>query len=274
MKKKGAIGVFDSGYGGLTILESLRNKLPENDFIYLGDNARTPYGSRSFDVVYKYTLEAVKFLFNQGCPLVILACNTASAKALRSIQQNDLPLLAPENRILGVLRPTTEEIGNFTSSKHVGILGTSGTIKSNSYSIEIKKFFPELTVVQKSCPMWVPLIENNEFETTGGDFFIRKYLDEILAQDDKIDTLILACTHYPILIKKITSFLPKGVRVVSQGDLVASKLEDYLFRHPQISERLTKKANLEVLTTENSDSFDAVASGFYSHKIHSKTVQF
>jgi glutamate racemase len=274
MEKKGAIGVFDSGYGGLTVLESLRNKLPENDFIYLGDNARTPYGSRSFDVVYKYTLEAVKFLFNQGCPLVILACNTASAKALRSIQQNDLALLAPENSVLGVLRPTTEEIGNFTSSKHVGILGTSGTVKSNSYSIEIKKFFPDLTVVQKSCPMWVPLIENNEFETKGGDYFIRKYLDEILAQDDKIDTLVLACTHYPILIKKITSFLPKGVQVVSQGDLVASKLENYLFRHPKISERLTRKGNLEVLTTENSNSFDAVASGFYSDKIHSKTVQF
>jgi len=273
MINKGAIGVFDSGYGGLTVLESLQAELPSYDFIYLGDNARTPYGSRSFDVIYQYTLEAVKFLFKQGCPLVILACNTASAKALRTIQQNNLASLAPTNRVLGVLRPTTEEIGNLTSSGHVGILGTNGTINSNSYAIEIKNFYPDLTVVQKSCPMWVPLVENNEFDNVGGEFYIKKYIDEILQQDDEIDTLVLACTHYPILEEKIKKNLPKHIRLVSQGNLVASKLKSYLNRHPEINDRLTKKNELNVLTTENNKSFDLVASKFYKKEIKSITVK-
>jgi glutamate racemase len=273
MNKKGAIGVFDSGYGGLTILESLQSKLPAVDFIYLGDNARNPYGSRSFDVVYQYTLQAVKFLFNEGCPLVILACNTASAKALRSIQQNDLDLLSPNNRVLGVLRPTTEEIGDLTTSGHVGILGTSGTVKSNSYTIEISKFYPELTVVQKSCPMWVPLVENNEFDNAGGDYYINKYIQEILEEDNKIDTLVLACTHYPLLEKKIKEFIPGHIRLVSQGELVAAKLESYLVRHPEINNRLSKKSSLKVLTTENNTSFDAIASNFYKEEIKSISVK-
>ena len=273
MINKGAIGVFDSGYGGLTVLESLQAELPSYDFIYLGDNARTPYGSRSFEVIYQYTLEAVKFLFKQGCPLVILACNTASAKALRTIQQNDLASLAPTNRVLGVLRPTTEEIGTLTSSGHVGILGTNGTINSNSYAIEIKKFFPGLTVVQKSCPMWVPLVENNEFDNVGGEFYIKKYIDEILHQDDEIDTLVLACTHYPILEEKIKKHLPKHIRLVSQGNLVASKLKTYLNRHSEINDRLTKTSALNVLTTECNTSFDLVASKFYKKEIKSSTVK-
>ena len=273
MINKGSIGVFDSGYGGLTVLESLQAELPSYDFIYLGDNARTPYGSRSFEVIYQYTLEAVKFLFKQGCPLVILACNTASAKALRTIQQNDLVSLAPTNRVLGVLRPTTEEIGTLTSSGHVGILGTNGTINSNSYAIEIKKFFPGLTVVQKSCPMWVPLVENNEFDNLGGEFYIKKYIDEILHQDDEIDTLVLACTHYPILEEKIKKHLPKHIRLVSQGDLVASKLKKYLNRHSEINDRLTKTSALNVLTAECNTSFDLVASKFYKKEIKSSTVK-
>jgi len=273
MINKGSIGVFDSGYGGLTVLESLQAELPSYDFIYLGDNARTPYGSRSFEVIYQYTLEAVKFLFKQGCPLVILACNTASAKALRTIQQNDLVSLAPTNRVLGVLRPTTEEIGTLTSSGHVGILGTNGTINSNSYAIEIKKFFPGLTVVQKSCPMWVPLVENNEFDNVGGEFYIKKYIDEILHQDDEIDTLVLACTHYPILEEKIKKHLPKHIRLVSQGNLVASKLKTYLNRHSEINDRLTKTSALNVLTTECNTSFDLVASKFYKKEIKSSTVK-
>jgi glutamate racemase len=273
MINKGAIGVFDSGYGGLTVLESLQAELPGYDFIYLGDNARTPYGSRSFEVIYQYTLEAVKFLFKQGCPLVILACNTASAKALRTIQQNDLASLAPTNRVLGVLRPTTEEIGTLTNSGHVGILGTNGTINSNSYAIEIKKFFPDLTVVQKSCPMWVPLVENNEFDNVGGEFYIKKYIDEILQQDDEIDTLVLACTHYPILEEKIKKYLPKHIRLVSQGNLVASKLKNYLNRHSEINDRLTKKNQLNILTTESNTSFDLVASKFYKKEIKSITVK-
>jgi len=273
MINKGSIGVFDSGYGGLTVLESLQAELPSYDFIYLGDNARTPYGSRSFEVIYQYTLEAVKFLFKQGCPLVILACNTASAKALRTIQQNDLVSLAPTNRVLGVLRPTTEEIGTLTSSGHVGVLGTNGTINSNSYAIEIKKFFPGLTVVQKSCPMWVPLVENNEFDNVGGEFYIKKYIDEILHQDDEIDTLVLACTHYPILEEKIKKHLPKHIRLVSQGNLVASKLKTYLNRHSEINDRLTKTSALNVLTTECNTSFDLVASKFYKKEIKSSTVK-
>ena len=273
MINKGSIGVFDSGYGGLTVLESLQAELPSYDFIYLGDNARTPYGSRSFEVIYQYTLEAVKFLFKQGCPLVILACNTASAKALRTIQQNDLVSLAPTNRVLGVLRPTTEEIGTLTSSGHVGVLGTNGTINSNSYAIEIKKFFPGLTVVQKSCPMWVPLVENNEFDNVGGEFYIKKYIDEILHQDDEIDTLVLACTHYPILEEKIKKHLPKHIRLVSQGNLVASKLKTYLNRHSEINDRLTKTSALNVLTTECNTSFDLVASKFYKKEIKSITVK-
>ena len=272
LKSIGSIGIFDSGYGGLTILDKIRAKLPKYDYIYLGDNARTPYGSRSFDVVYQYTLEAVKFLFNEGCPLVILACNTASAKALRSIQQNNLNQIAPTNKVLGVLRPTTEEVGTFTKTNHIGVLGTSGTINSMSYAIEIKKFFPAVTVVQKSCPMWVPLIENNAFNSRGGKYFIQKYIDELLVQDDKIDTVVLACTHYPIIEDKIRKILPESVRLVSQGDLVADKLGRYLQKHTSLDHRLKKEGNMTYLTTENSESFDQIASKFSNSSIVSTTV--
>lgn len=272
LKNNGSIGIFDSGYGGLTILDKIRSRLPQYNYMYLGDNARTPYGTRSYEVVYQYTLEAVKYLFDQGCPLVILACNTASAKALRTIQQNDLISIAPNNRVLGVLRPTTEEIGRITKTNHIGILGTSGTVNSQSYAIEITKFFPDVVVTQQSCPMWVPLIENNEFENPGGEYFIKKYIDEILAQDSKIDTIVLACTHYPIIEEKIKEILPSSIRLLSQGDLVAEKLEDYLLRHTSINNRLIKAGNIEFLTTENKLSFDAIASKFSKNSVASKTV--
>ncbi len=214
---KSSIGIFDSGYGGLTVLKSIREQLPDYDYIYLGDNARAPYGTRSFDVVYQYTLEAVKYLFSLDCQLIVLACNTASAKALRTIQQNYLPVNYPDRRVLGVLRPTTEEIGNFTNSGHVGVLGTAGTVRSNSYVIEIEKFFPTIKVTQQSCPMWVPLVENNSFIEKGGQYFIEKYIDEILTKQPSIDTLILACTHYPLLKNSILKYVPKGIKVIDQG---------------------------------------------------------
>ncbi|HSZ87302.1 MAG TPA: glutamate racemase, partial [Puia sp.] len=238
------IGVFDSGYGGLTILKDLENKLPGYDFIYLGDNARAPYGTRSFESVYRYTLECVKWFFNNGCPLIVLACNTASAKALRTIQQNDLPKMNPQNRVLGVIRPTTEVIGNFTKTNNIGILATNGTVQSNSYKIEIEKFFPDLNVFQQACPMWVPLIENNEHNNAGADYFVKEGIDKLMSQSKDIDTILLGCTHYPLLINKIRQYVSPEVQIVSQVKIVADSLADYLKRHPEIDERCSKNGEI------------------------------
>ncbi|MDR1372637.1 MAG: glutamate racemase [Dysgonamonadaceae bacterium] len=267
---QGSIGIFDSGYGGLTILEQIRRKLPDYDYVYLGDNARSPYGNRSFEVVYSFTLQAVKWLFAQGCPLVILACNTASAKALRTIQQRDLPQIDSSRRVLGVIRPTVEYIGNITCSRHVGILGTPGTISSGSYPIEINKLFPDITVESQDCPMWVPLVENNEHNDCGADYFINKYIDRILCRDKKIDTLILACTHYPLLEKKIIKAIPVNVKLVSQGILVADSLADYLYRHPEIDIRCKKNSECRFYTTESEEKFASMASIFLKGKIKSE----
>lgn len=249
--KSAAIGIFDSGYGGLTILNEIKKQLPEYDYIYLGDNARTPYGTRSFEVVYRYTLECVTKLFEMGCQLVILACNTASAKALRSIQQNDLPKLGSEKRVLGVIRPTVENIAHFTKSGHIGLLATPGTVQSNSYLLETAKLYKDITVVSEACPMWVPLIENNEHNGEGADFFVKKHLENILLLDPKIDTLILGCTHYPLLMEKIKAFLPKNIQVVAQGELVAKSLANYLERHPELEEKCSKTAKTAYFTTES-----------------------
>ena len=258
----GAIGVFDSGYGGLTILNKIREQLPEYDYIYLGDNARTPYGTRSFEVVYDFTLQAVEKLFELGCPLVILACNTASAKALRSIQQVNLPQMDGTRRVLGVIRPTAECIGDITQSRHVGILATSGTIKSESYLMEIHKLFPDIIVTGEACPMWVPLVENDEFESEGADYFVRQHINRLLEKDPLIDTLVLGCTHYPLLIKKIKQFAPPHIRVIAQGEYVAKSLEDYLQRHPEMDIRCTKNGSCRFYTTESESKFQESASIF------------
>lgn len=261
------IGVFDSGYGGLTILKEFLNKLPQYDFIYLGDNARTPYGTRSFEVVYQYTLEAVSKLFEMGCHLVILACNTASAKALRNIQQKNLPEIAPHKRILGVIRPVTESIGKFTSSKHIGILGTEGTVNSGSYPIEISKFYPELTVVQEPCPMWVPLVENNELDSEGTHYFVKKHIYNILNKDHQLDTIVLACTHYPLLLPVIKQYLPPQINIVIQGEIVSSSLINYLQRHPEIENNCSKNGERRYYTTENPEIFMQRAKIFINHNI-------
>ena len=258
----GPIGVFDSGYGGLTILEKIREKMPEYDYIYLGDNARTPYGTRSFEVVYEFTLQAVEKLFHIGCPLVILACNTASAKALRTIQQINLPVIDPNRRVLGVIRPTAECIGQLTQTRHVGILATTGTIKSDSYKLEVNKLYPDVTVVGEACPMWVPLVENNEFDSIGADYFVQKHINQLLEKDPEIDTLILGCTHYPLLIKKIREFTPEHIKIVSQGEYVANSLQDYFVRHPEMNERCTKNGTCRFLTTESTAKFEESASIF------------
>lgn len=258
----GAIGVFDSGYGGLTILNKIRERLPQYDYIYLGDNARTPYGTRSFEVVYDFTLQAVEKLFELGCPLVILACNTASAKALRSIQQVNLPQMDDTRRVLGVIRPTAECIGDITQSRHVGILATSGTIKSESYLMEIHKLFPDIVVTGEACPMWVPLVENDEFESEGADYFVRQHINRLLEKDPLIDTLVLGCTHYPLLIKKIKQFAPPHIRVIAQGEYVAESLEDYLQRHPEMDIRCTKNGSCRFYTTESESKFQESASIF------------
>lgn len=273
MDKKAPIGIFDSGYGGLTILDQIRKELPEYDYLYLGDNARTPYGTRSFDVVYKFTLECVKYLFSQGCELVILACNTASAKALRTIQQNDLPKIDPNKRVLGVIRPTVEKIGNLTKTNHVGLLATSGTVQSDSYPIEIHKIFPEIEVTSQPCPLLVPLIENNEHKTTGAEFFIKKYVDELINKDAQIDTVILGCTHYPLILNEIKQFLPENVNVISQGELIAKSLSNYLRRHPEMEEKCSKNKTCKYLTTENSEKFSSSASIFLSEKINAKHIE-
>ncbi|HQQ92939.1 MAG TPA: glutamate racemase [Bacteroidia bacterium] len=263
----GPIGVFDSGYGGLTVLKELVKELPEHDFLYLGDNARAPYGTRSFDTVYAYTLQCVKALFNKGCHLVVLACNTASAKALRTIQQKDLPIIAPNRRVLGVIRPTTEIIGQYSLSRHVGILGTSGTVNSESYVVEIKNFFPDLTVHQEACPMWVPLIENREIHNPGADYFIEKHVKALLAQNNTIDAIILACTHYPLIEDRIRACVPPGVKLISQGPLVAKGLKAYLQRHPEIEKHCKKNARVEFLTTETPENFNQTASYFYGKEL-------
>lgn len=264
------IGVFDSGYGGLTVLKEIVSKLPQYDYVYLGDNARSPYGTRSFETVYEYTLQCVKWLFNQDCPLVILACNTASAKALRSIQQNDLEKIDPSKRVLGVIRPTTEVIGKYTKTGNVGILATNGTVVSGSYPIEIEKFYPDLHVYQQACPMWVPLVENNEYANPGADFFIRKNIDQLLAQSGNIDTILLACTHYPLLMEKIRKAVPGGVSILSQGEIVAQSLETYLGNHPEIAEKCSKNGQISFFTTDSPADFDEHAAIFYGKPVKSK----
>lgn len=267
------IGVFDSGYGGLTVLKSLVKALPELHFVYLGDNARAPYGDRSFDTVYHYTLDCVNWLFDHDCDLVILACNTASAKALRQIQQVDLPLRNDNKRVLGVLRPTTESVGQFSQSKHVGILGTTGTIKSDSYKIEIAKFFPEIQVSQEACPIWVHLIENDLLNVEGTDFFVNDHIQRLLEKDNQIDAILLACTHYPLLLDSIQKAVPQNVKIISQGDLVAEKLVDYLKRHPEIANNILKDGQKEFYTTDQFNDFDAKAGKFYGESVFAKRVE-
>lgn len=264
------IGIFDSGYGGLTVLKEIVDTLPQYDYLYLGDNARAPYGNRSFDTVYHYTLECVNWFFEQGCSLVVLACNTASAKALRTIQQNDLPKIAPQKRVLGVIRPTTEIIGNFSESKSVGILATNGTVASNSYPVEIAKFFPQLKVYQEACPMWVPLVENNEYESHGADFFIKKNLHSIFQKGVNIDVLLLACTHYPLLKEKIEEHLPIGVKLLSQGEIVAKSLKDYLARHPEIEQACSSGGQRHFYTTDATEDFDNHATSFFGQAVQSQ----
>jgi glutamate racemase len=266
------IGVFDSGYGGLTILKDIAEQLPQYDYIYLGDNARTPYGTRSFDTVYQYTLECVNWFFRQGCSLVVLACNTASAKALRSIQQNDLERMAPGKRVLGVIRPTTEIIGTYTKTGRVGILATNGTVQSGSYPIEIAKFFPQVQVHQQACPMWVPLVENNEYSTPGADYFVKKSIDNLLQQAPDIDTILLGCTHYPLLLPKIQQYLPPGIQLVTQGTIVADSLKNYLQRHPEIDEQCSKTGKMAFFTTDSAENFDSAAAIFFGKPVKSQHV--
>jgi glutamate racemase len=266
------IGVFDSGYGGLTVLKSLVEKMPGHDFIYLGDNARAPYGNRSFETVYEYTRECVQWFFSKGCPLVILACNTSSAKALRTIQQLDLVNSGTPNRVLGVIRPTTEIAGLLSKSGNVGILATTGTVISASYVLEINKFFPSVNVFQQACPLWVPLIENNEHQGSGADYFIKKYADALLSQSPEIDTVLLACTHYPLLLDKLRDYFPKHIQLIAQGDIVAGRLLIYLKNHPEIENRCSKRAELTFYTTDDPGDFDRHASYFYREGIKSERV--
>lgn len=258
----GPIGVFDSGYGGLTILKGIREALPQYDYLYLGDNARTPYGTRSFDVVYRFTRQAVEALFSRGCHLVILACNTASAKALRSIQQKDLPGWDSTRRVLGVVIPTVEALGSISRNGNIGLLGTPGTVSSGTYDIEIAKFFPQFRTVSVACPMWVPLVENKEFDSPGADYFVKKYVDELFTQEPEIDTVILGCTHYPLLIDKIRKEIGSRATIVTQGELVGASLADYLRRHPEMDADCTKGGTCEFLTTENPDKFNELAEIF------------
>ncbi len=270
--KQQPIGVFDSGYGGLTILKEFVRVLPQYDYLYLGDNARAPYGPRSFETVYRYTLQCVKWLFAQGCPLVILACNTASAKALRTIQQVDLPLINPENRVLGVIRPTTEKIGNLTTTGEVGILATAGTVLSGSYVIETEKFYPGVKIYQEACPMWVPLVENNEYDSEGADYFVKQNVNNLLNKGRQIDTVLLACTHYPLLKDKIIKYLPGGTRLLSQGEIVANSLADYLKRHPEMESRCSRQGIIQFYTTDSTGDFEAHAATFFGKSIHAEHV--
>jgi glutamate racemase len=268
------IGVFDSGYGGLSVLKELVKKLPQYDFMYLGDNARTPYGTRSFRVVYEYSLQAVKYLFSQNCPLVIIACNTASAKALRNIQQLDLPQIAPDGRVLGVIRPSVEKVSEITRNGHVGVLGTPGTVLSESYPIELEKWSEGKvkSTVQEACPLWVPLVENNEIDSEGAKFFVRKNIQNILQKDKNLDTLILGCTHYPLLIHQIRKFVPENIQILEQGQIVAEKLVDYLKRHPEVEQKLSKAGKIEFQTTESADNFNEKAALFLGQKVEAETI--
>jgi glutamate racemase len=272
MQDKHPIGVFDSGLGGLTVLKEIVGAMPSYDYIYLGDSARAPYGPRSFETVYQYTLEAVNWLFSQGCPLVILACNTSSAKALRTIQQNDLSGIDSTNRVLGVIRPTTEVIGDYTETGHIGILGTQGTIDSGSYVIEIGKAFPDVQVHQQACPAWVPLVESGDYLTDKADPIIQECIDKLIAQSDLIDTILLACTHYPLLEDKIRTHLPANIAVVSQGDIVAESLVTYLGRHPEMESRLTQGGSISFFTTGDANAFNTGASVFWGEEVDAKTA--
>ena len=270
MQASKPIGVFDSGYGGLTILKDLVARLPEHDFVYLGDNARAPYGPRSFETVYRYTLEAVRWFYTMNCPLVVLACNTASAKALRTIQQRDLRAMDPDFRVLGVIRPTTEIVGKFSGTNEVGILATTGTVRSNSYKIEIEKFFPDVHVFQQDCPMWVPLVENNEMAGDGADYFVKEGIGKLMAQSKNIDTILLACTHYPLLLEKIKKYVAPGITVISQGEIVAASLADYLNRHPQINDRCSSNGQRVFYTTDSPEDFDDHAADFFGSPVHAR----
>lgn len=269
---RGPIGIFDSGYGGLTILREIRKIMPQYDYLYLGDNARTPYGTRSFDVVYEFTIQAVRYLFKQGCHLVILACNTASAKALRTIQQNDLPRLAPNRRVLGVIRPTVEVIGDISKTHHVGIMATPGTVRSKTYELEIAKLFPDFKVTSEACPMWVPLVENEEYNTPGADYFVKKNIDSMLQQDPQIDSVILGCTHYPLLRDKIRQWMPDNIHVIEQGNYVAQSLKEYLSRHDDMSKHITSERAVRFLTTEQADVFQAKAAIFMDTAVEAERV--
>lgn len=271
-QEPGPIGIFDSGYGGLTVFDKIHQAMPEYDYIYLGDNARTPYGPRSFEVVYRFTRQAVAKLFEEGCRLVILACNTASAKALRTIQQRDLPQWDPSRRVLGVIRPTVELLDQVSKTKHIGILGTSGTISSFSYTMEIEKMFPHIAVTGEACPMWVPLVENNEFSSPGADYFVKQHLEHILSLDPRIDTLVLGCTHYPLLIDKIKQYLPTGITLLAQGEYVADSLKDYLKRHPEMDSQLTRNGECRFLTTESAEKFSDAASVFLSEPVEVEQI--
>ncbi|MFZ9630417.1 MAG: glutamate racemase [Bacteroidia bacterium] len=271
--KKGKIGIFDSGYGGLTVMRSIVDALPDYNYLYLGDNARAPYGNRSFDTVYHYTLECVNWLFDEGCDLVILACNTASAKALRQIQQVDLPKRNDNKRVLGVIRPTTESIGEYSKAGVIGVLGTAGTVASKSYPIEIAKFYPEMIVEQEACPMWVYLVEHNQMNGEGADYFVKQHVDRILARNPKIDTLLLACTHYPLLIKTIKKFVPDSIKLVTQGGIVAEKLKDYLSRHSEIETGLMKGKQRDFVTTDDASTFDLQASMFFGDSISARHIE-
>ncbi|MBU3713436.1 MAG: glutamate racemase [Ferruginibacter sp.] len=270
--KSGPIGVFDSGYGGLTILKEIVATMPGYDYVYLGDNARAPYGTKSYDTVYEYTLEAVKWFLNQGCSLVILACNTASAKALRTIQQKDLPIIDNSKRVLGVIRPTSEVIGHYSNTGHVGILGTTGTVHSDSYLIEIAKFFPQIKVTQEACPEWVSLVEENKHQTSEADFFVKKHIDHILTKDESIDTLLLACTHYPLLLEKIKKYTPGSTRIISQGKIIADSLMNYLKRHPEIEIACSKNAEKKFYTTGKTEEFNSRATTFFGAEVRSEKL--
>lgn len=272
LKKTGPIGVFDSGYGGLTVFREIVKELPHYDYIYLGDNARVPYGTRSFETVHQYTWQCVQALFERGCSLVVLACNTASAKALRTIQMDDLPAMHPDKKVLGVIRPTTESIGRFTESRHVGILATPGTVKSNSYKIEIERFFPDIKVYQEACPMWVPLVENNEIDNAGAEYFVEKNISRLLRKSPHIDTLVLACTHYPLLYPIIRKFTPPSIQILQQGSLVAKSLGNYLGRHPEIDQRIDKQGGIRFYTTENQESFNEKGQLFFGREVDSEQL--
>ena len=267
------IGVFDSGYGGLTILRQIRSLMPQYDYLYLGDNARAPYGERSFEVVYEFTRGAVRYLFEQGCHLVILACNTASAKALRTIQQVDLPKLDPKRRVLGVIRPTVEVVGDLSKSRHVGIMATLGTIRSGTYELEIEKFYPDIRVTSEACPMWVPLVECGEYDSPGADYFVRERIEQLMKRDPLIDSVILGCTHYPLLLPKIRQHMPKSVNIIEQGGYVASSLKSYLDRHPEMEECLSKEGSVRFLTTERAEQFREKAAAFMGEELKAERVQ-